>query len=186
MSEEAKRERFERLVLAHMDAAYGLARWLTRNEAQAEEAVQEAYLRAYRFFHGFRGGDARPWLLGIVRNCCYTLLERERAASGPDEFDEDAHGEDAVAAGAVLNFPANPELAAIESADRELVQRCLRALPDEYREALALRELHDCSYKEIAAIAGIPIGTVMSRLARGRRLLQQALRERMKKEDTGT
>jgi RNA polymerase sigma factor (sigma-70 family) len=186
LSEEAKRERFERLVLPHMDAAFSLARWLTRNEAQAEEAVQEGFLRAFRFFGGLRGDKVRPWLLGIVRNTCYTLIERERAASGPYEFDEDAHGEDAVAAGAVLQFPANPEQAAIESADRERVHGCLRALPDEYREALVLRELHDCSYKEIAAIAGIPIGTVMSRLARGRRLLQHALRERMTKEDTGT
>jgi len=186
LSEEAKRERFERLVLPHVDAAFSLARWLARNEAQAEEAVQEAFLRAFRFFGGLRGDNARPWLLGIVRNCCYTLLERERAASMSAEFDDDAFGEDVVAAGAVLSFPGNPETIAIESADRELVQRCVRALPDEYREALVLRELHDCSYKEIAAIAGIPIGTVMSRLARGRRLLQQALRERMKKEDTGT
>lgn len=186
MSEEAKRERFERLVLPHMDAAYNLARWLTRNEAQAEEAVQEAFLRAFKFFGGFRGGEARPWLLGIVRNTCYTLLERERGAVATDEFHEENHGEEAVAVGAVLNFPVNPETAAIERADRELVQGCLRALPPEYRDVLVLREVHDCSYKEIAAIAEIPIGTVMSRLARGRRLLQRALSEHVRKKDTGT
>ena len=186
MSEQVKRERFERLVLPHMDAAYSLACWLTRNEAQAEEAVQEAFLRAFKFFGGFRGGDARPWLLGIVRNACYTLLQRERASAGLDEFEEENHGEEAVAPGAVLSFPLNPETAVIESAERELVQQYLRALPTEYREVLILREIHDCSYKEIAAIAEIPIGTVMSRLARGRRLLQRTLSEHVRKKDTGT
>jgi RNA polymerase sigma-70 factor, ECF subfamily len=186
LSDDAKRERFERLVLPHMDAAYSLACWLTRNETQAEEVVQEAFLRAFKFFGAFRGGNARPWLLGIVRNTCYTLMQRERASSGPDEFDEEACGEDVIAAGAVVNFPANPEQAAIANADRELVHRCLGALPPEYREALILREIHDCSYKEIAAIAEIPIGTVMSRLARGRRLLQRALSAPMKRKDTGT
>lgn len=186
MSDEVKRERFERLVLPHMDAAYSLARWLTRNEAQAEEAVQEAYLRAFKFFGAFRGEDARPWLLGIVRNACYTVLEQERKSAAPDEFDEESHGEEAVAPGAVLSFPVNPETALIESADRELVQRCLLALPDEYREVLILREIHDCSYKEIAAIAEVPIGTVMSRLARGRRLLKRALSGHVRQRDTGT
>jgi RNA polymerase sigma-70 factor (ECF subfamily) len=186
LSDEIKRERFERLVLPHMDAAYSLARWLTHNEAQAEEAVQEAYLRAFRFFASLRGEDARPWLLGIVRNVCHTILDQERSPAVPDEFDEESHGEEAVAAGAVLNFPMNPETALIASADRELVQQCLRALPEEYREVLVLREIHDCSYKEIAAIVRIPIGTVMSRLARGRRLMQKALSSRMRREDTGT
>lgn len=186
LPELEKRERFERLVLPHFDAAYSLAIWLVRNEAQAEEAVQEAYLRAFKFFGSFRGGDARPWLLGIVRNSCYTLIERDRESGARDEFDESSHGEEIVAPGAVVSFPVNPETAAIESADRELVQRCVRALPTEFREVVILRELHECSYKEIAAIAEIPIGTVMSRLARGRRLLQLALSERMKRKDTGT
>lgn len=186
MSDEIKRERFERLVLPHMDAAYSLASWLTRNEARAEDAVQEAYLRAFRFFDALRGDDARPWLLGIVRNTCYTLLERDRGSGAPDEFDEGSHGEETVAPGAVVSFPVNPETAAIENADRELVQQCLRGLPPEYREVVVLREINDCSYKEIAAIAEIPIGTVMSRLARGRRLLQRALSERMERKDTGT
>lgn len=186
MSDEVKRERFERLVLPHMDAAYNLARWLTRSEQQAEEAVQEACLRAFRFFGALRGDDARPWLLGIVRNTCYTLIEHDRESGAPDEFDEENHGEDTVAPGAVLSFPVNPETAAIESAGRELVRQCLRALPPEFREVLVLREINDCSYKEIAAIAEIPIGTVMSRLARGRRLLQRALSERMERKDTGT
>ena len=186
MSEQVKRERFERLVLPHMDAAYSLACWLTHNDARAEEAVQEAFLRAFRFFGSFRGENARPWLLGIVRNSCYTLLERDRVAGVPDEFDESSHGEEIVAPGAIVSFPVNPETAAIENADRQRVQQCLQALPTEYREVLILREMQDCSYKEIAAIAGIPIGTVMSRLARGRRLLQGALNGNARRKDTGT
>jgi len=169
-----------------MDAAYSLASWLTRNEARAEDAVQEAYLRAFRFFDALRGDDARPWLLGIVRNTCYTLLERDRESGAPDEFDEESHREETVAPGAVVSFPVNPETAAIENADRQLVQQYLRGLPPEYREVVVLREINDCSYKEIAAIAEIPIGTVMSRLARGRRLLQRALSEHMERKDTGT
>lgn len=176
--------RFERLVLPHMDAAFGLARWLMRDEAEAEEAVQEAYLRAFRFFATFRGPDARPWLLGIVRNTCYTL--RGSTARGSSEFDDDAHCGEAVAAGAVVPLPIDPEAAAIERAERELVHRCLRALPAEYREALVLRELHGCSYKEIAQIADVPIGTVMSRIARGRLLLGRALAGAMRHRGTGT
>ena len=186
MSGNAKRELFERLVLSHMDAAYSLAIWLLRNEAQAEEAVQDAYLRAFRFFGGFRGGDARPWLLGIVRNTCYTMLAHARQTAVPEEFDETSHGEDAIAPGAVVSFPANPEAAAIESADRELVHRCLHALPAEFREALVLREIHGCSYKEIAAVTEAPLGTVMSRIARGRRLLERALAGPLERKETGT
>jgi RNA polymerase sigma-70 factor, ECF subfamily len=184
--DEDKRARFERLALPHMDAAFGLARWLTRDSTRAEEAVQEAYLRAFRFFDGFRGENARPWLLGIVRNTCHSLLEREREAPCA-EFDESACGEEAVAAGAVVRFPIDPETAAIERADRERVQRCLAALPLEYREAIVLREVQGCSYKEIAQIADIPLGTVMSRLARGRALLARALTDDgPRAKETGT
>lgn len=186
MSEQEKRARFERLVLPHIDAAYGLAVWLVRNEARAEEGVQEACLRAFQFFDGFRGGNARPWLLRIVRNTCYTLIARDRDLGMADEFDESHHDEETIAPGAVVSFPPNPETAAIENADRELVQRCLRALPAEFREVVILREIHECSYKEIAAIAEIPIGTVMSRLMRGRRLLERALSEHIERKDTGT
>lgn len=186
MSDNAKQERFERLVLPHMDAAYSLAVWLLRNESHAEEAVQDACLRALRFFGGFRGEDARPWLLGIVRNTCYTMLARARQSGAPEEFDEVSHGEDAIAPGAVLNFPVNPEAAAIESADRELVHRCLGSLPAEFREALVLREIHGCSYREIAAVTDAPIGTVMSRISRGRRLLERALTGPLERKETGT
>lgn len=186
MLDEAKRARFERLVLPHLDAAFGLALWLMRDATQAEEAVQEAYLRAYRFFGSFRGEDARPWILGVVRNACYSLLERERRAGPAQEFDEEAHGEEAAAAGTVLRFPLDPEAAAIERAERELLQTCLRALPAEYREAIVLRELHGCSYREIAHVADVPLGTVMSRLARARKLLRRALAARMQERGTGT
>ena len=186
MLDEAKRARFERLVLPHMDAAFSLARWLTRDTAQAEEAMQESFLRAFRYFGAFRGEDARPWLLGIVRNSCYTILQRENEAAASAEFDEDLHGEESAAPGALLRFPVDPEAAAIERAERELVRRCLRDLPPEYREAVVLRELHGCSYREIAHIAEVPLGTVMSRLARGRKLLQRALAAGLQERETGT
>ncbi len=176
MTEEARRKRFVLLVLPHMDAAFSLARWITRDRAQAEDAVQEAYLRAYRFFGGLRGGDARPWLFGIVRNTCYTLMDRERRTAAGQAFDERAIGEDQAAAGAsVVRFPVDPEAAAIAHAERETLERALHSLPDEFREAIALRELQGCSYREIAEIVEAPIGTVMSRLSRGRRLLRLAL-----------
>jgi RNA polymerase sigma-70 factor (ECF subfamily) len=181
-----KRARFERLVLPHLDAAYNLAVWLMRDEALAEEAVQEACLRAFRYFDSLRGEEARPWLLGIVRNTSLTLLQRNSAAGVPLDFDEDGVGEETVAPGAIVNFPINPEVAALRMADRELVQASVNALPLEFREAVVLREIHGYSYREIAEICAVPIGTVMSRLARGRRLLQQALAGDAPREDTGT
>jgi RNA polymerase sigma-70 factor (ECF subfamily) len=186
VTEPAQRARFARLMLPHLDAAYSLALWLTRNEGLAADAVQEAFLRALRFFGAFRGDDGRPWLLKIVRNACYELREREQRHAEASGLDEQGLGAEAAAPGAVFVLPVNPEAALIERAQRELVHGCLRALPAEFREALVLRELHGCTYKEIAAIAGIPIGTVMSRLARGRRLLQAKICERQRRKDTGT
>ncbi len=180
------RARFERLMLLHLDAAYALAYWLMRNEDEARDAVQEAYLRAFRFFRSFRGTDGRGWLLKIVRNACYELHDRERRAVPVCEFDEEAVGPEATAAGAVIAFPRNPEAAAIERESGEQVRRSLRALPQDFREVLVLRELHGCSYREIAIIAGIPLGTVMSRLARARRLLLARIVETARHEDTGT
>lgn len=168
---DADRARFKRLIVPHLDAAYALAYWLTRNEDEARDAVQEAYLRALRYFGSFRGDEGRAWLMRIVRNACHDLRERDRHGMLAGEFDEAAVGPEQVAASAVVAFPRNPEAAAIERADARAVRECLRALPHEYREVLVLRELHDCSYKEIAAIAGVPLGTVMSRLARARRLM---------------
>ena len=134
MLDEAQRSQFERLVLPHLDDAFGLARWLLRDATQAEEAVQEAYLRAFRFFGSFRGEDARPWILGVVRNACFDLLERERRRGVSAPFDEEAHGEETAAVGTVLRFPVDPEAAAIARAERELVRGCLRELPAQYRE----------------------------------------------------
>ena len=172
-------------MLPHLDAAYSLAYWLTRDRADAEDAVQEAFLRAMRFFGTFHGEDGRPWLLRIVRNACYEMLGRiQRAATS--ELDEDSIDPAALAAGTVVVLPVNPEAAAIARANRDQVHRGLRELPHEFREALVLRELQGCSYREIAAISGVPIGTVMSRLSRGRRLLREKIAGSVRREDTGT
>jgi RNA polymerase sigma factor (sigma-70 family) len=181
---DAERARFKRLMLPHLDAAYALAYWLTRNEDEARDAVQEAYLRAMRYFASFRGDDGRGWLLRIVRNACHELRHQERHAALGGEFDEAAIGPEAVATGAVIAFPRNPEAVAIERADGEMVRRSLRLLPQEFREVIVLRELHGCSYREIAAIAAIPMGTVMSRLARGRRLLLARIAGTVAHEET--
>lgn len=160
-----ERLRFEQLVLPHLDAALNLARWLLRSRSDAEDLSQEAVLRAYRFFDSFRGGDARAWLLQIVRNTCYTWLEKKRPLELMDEFDEERH----------QHPSGNPESLAILADDRERLKRVLESLPARLREVLVLRELEGCSYKEIAAITSIPIGTVMSTLARARERLQRSL-----------
>jgi len=160
-----ERARFEQLVLPHMDAAFNLSRWLLRSRADAEDVAQEALLRAFRFFRGFNGGDARAWLLQIVRNTCYTWLEKNRQVDLMTEFDEDQHQQNA----------ATPEALAIAGDHRERLSRAIESLPVRFREVLVLRELEGCSYKEIAAITSIPIGTVMSSLARARQRLQRTL-----------
>jgi len=157
--------RFETLVIPHLDAAYNLARWLLRRSPDAEDVAQEAMLRSYRFFSGFHGGDVKSWLLQIVRNTCYTWLEKNRHLSGATEFDEELHAKQ----------NSNPETLAISGDNRERLIQALESLPPRYREVIVLRELEGCSYKEIAAIASIPAGTVMSTLARARKQLQTAL-----------
>ena len=159
------RLRFEQLVLPHVDAAFNLARWLLRRREDAEEVAQEALLRACRFFRGFHGGDARAWLLQIVRNTSYSWLEKNRPRELMVEFDEELHPQPT----------ATPESIAIADEDRERLCRALECLPPRFREILVLRELEGCSYKEIAAITSIPIGTVMSSLSRARRQLHAAL-----------
>jgi RNA polymerase sigma-70 factor, ECF subfamily len=159
------RLRFEQLVLPHVDAAFNLARWLLRSREDAEDVAQEAILRACRFFRGFHGGDARAWLLQIVRNTCYSWLEKNRSRELMLEFDEEQHPQSG----------ATPESIAITGEGRERLTRALETLPPRYREVLVLRELEGCSYKEIAAITSIPIGTVMSSLSRARRQLHSAL-----------
>jgi len=156
-----KFDRFEDAVLPHLDAAYNLARWLMRDENEAQDAVQDAYLRAIRFFAGFRGGDGRVWLLSIVRNTCFSRMRSGRAHRGDTEFDEQMHGTDEAA--------ANPEKLLLRSQDTEMLRRALDSLPPEFREVIVMRELEDMSYKEIADVADLPIGTVMSRLARARK-----------------
>ncbi len=168
---------FEQLVLPHLNAAYNLARWLTRNEHDAEDVVQEAYLRALRFFGGFHGGDARAWLLAIVRNTCYDWLRRYRPTQVHASFDEDLHG--------AVDPSPTPEDVLLERADRLRLREALEALPLAWREVLILRELEGLSYKEIADVAGIKMGTVMSRLARARTRLQQQLALELKKESAG-
>ena len=165
MLEPQDRIRFERVVLPHLNSAVNLARWILRNRADSEDVVQEAMLRAYRFFNRFHGGDARAWLLQIVRNTCYTWLEKNRPAELMTEFDEEVHQQPS----------ANPETLAAQSNERERLMRALESLPARAREVLVLRELEGCSYKEIADIVAIPIGTVMSTLARARERLQRTL-----------
>jgi RNA polymerase sigma-70 factor (ECF subfamily) len=155
--------------LPHLDAAHNLARWLTRNDQDAEDVVQEACLRALKYFESFRGGDGRAWLLRIVRNTCYTWLQRNRAHEITSSIDSETHNLDSDA--------ENPETILLRRMDMQRVRQALEELPLEFREVMVLRELEELSYKEIAAIAEIPIGTVMSRLARARTRLQRRLSE---------
>jgi RNA polymerase sigma factor (sigma-70 family) len=172
--------RFERLMLPHLDAAYNLARWLTGNDADAEDAVQEAYLRALRFFDGFRGDGAKPWLLAIVRNACFSLGEQRRIAALSDPFDETVHSAGEPGGGA-SRIGIDPERAAIGRAERERIGRAIETLPVAFREVLVLRELEDLSYGDIARVVDVPLGTVMSRLARARQMLRTALVEPVRK-----
>ena len=159
--------------MAHLDAAYNLARWLARDERDAEDVVQEACLRAYRFYPGFHGGNARAWLLAIVRNTYYTWLEKNRAHTTNVEFTDDTVA--AVDYDVATSGDSVEQLLQQEDT-RRLVHRALESIPAEFREVIVLRELEDLSYREIAQIAGIPLGTVMSRLSRARRLMLHALK----------
>jgi len=164
----ATRERFEQAVLPHLDAAYSLARWLTRNDQDAQDVTQESFLRAFRFFDGYQGGNMRAWLLTIVRNTCYTWLHQNRPPESAVEFDEEIHSEE-------FSGSADPELQVLANADKATLQRALEELPEMFREVLVLREIEGMSYKEIADVASVSIGTVMSRLARARTRLREAL-----------
>jgi RNA polymerase sigma-70 factor, ECF subfamily len=166
--------RFELAILPHQDAAYNLARWLTRNEHDAEDMVQEACLRAFKFFDGFHGVDARAWLLTIVRNTCYTWLEQNRRAQAMTPFDEEIHSLDEDA--------FNPSSFALKTGDVEMLRTSLEELPEEFREVIVLRDLEEMSYKQIAEVINAPLGTVMSRLARARGKLKQILRSRLKEK----
>ena len=165
MQDRNQRARFESMVVPHQAAAYNLARWLTGNDQDAEDVVQEAYLRALRFFDNFHGIDGRSWILAIVRNACYTWLRqnRRKPLALEDEMLE------------VPDTRPNPEAVHLAEIDQKMLRQAIEDLPDEFREAIILRELEGLSYKEIGAITGAPIGTVMSRLARARQRLEKAL-----------
>ncbi|MBU1225182.1 MAG: sigma-70 family RNA polymerase sigma factor [Gammaproteobacteria bacterium] len=172
MSGTDRTRRFEAAVLPHLDAAYNLARWLLRDEQSAQDVVQEAYLRAFRFFDGFRGDqDARPWLLSIVRNSCFTWL-RERGRE-PVEFDEERDSEQRDPA--LYEATDGPERLLERKLERAQVNAAVATLTPLFREVLILRELEAMSYDEIAQVVGIPVGTVMSRLSRARSMLRTAL-----------
>jgi RNA polymerase sigma-70 factor (ECF subfamily) len=165
---------FEAVMMPHLDAAHNLAKWLLRNEQDAQDVVQEAFLRAFKSFGGFRGSNGRAWLLTIVRNTSYTLLKKNRVADVTTPFDEEIHasGDESVSPATILEH----------SEDAELIRRAMDELPPEFREILTLRHQEDLSYKEIADIAQIPPGTVMSRLARARGKLKECLAARIGKE----
>jgi RNA polymerase sigma-70 factor, ECF subfamily len=158
---------FEELVLPHLDAAYNLARWLARDAHDAEDVVQDACIRALRYMRSVHGNDARAWFLTIVRNAFYDWLRRNRPA-------EIVHEDDDAIAARVDPASPDPEHEAVRRDDSHALSEAIAALPLQYREVLVLRELEDLSYKEIARVADIPIGTVMSRLARARALLQRS------------
>jgi RNA polymerase sigma-70 factor (ECF subfamily) len=168
----SQRHAFESRVLPHLDAAYNLARWLLRSDQAAEDAVQEASMRAFRYIESLRGDDARPWLLGIVRNTCFTMLERAR--NGPElvEFDD---AEFEAALGAAEHHASDPGACLQRQRTRVQIDAAIRALSPPLREVVVLREFEDLDYAEIAKIVGVPIGTVMSRLARARAKLRTAL-----------
>ena len=176
LDEQSKAKRFEQLFVPHLDAAYDFARWLSRDERNAEDVVQEACLRAFKSLESFQGESARAWLLAIVRNTYYTWFTKNKSRGTSVPFDEEsmmAGGE----ASADLESPLGSIDRLLQERDaRRHVNAALAQLPEEFREVVVLRELEDLSYKEIAAIARIPIGTVMSRLARARKLLLEHLR----------
>lgn len=165
---------FEEVAMPHLDAAYNLARWFTRNDKDAEDIVQEAYLRALRHFGGFRGGDARPWLLAIVRNTYYTWFRQNRVPERALDLDEEIYMQ--------TSNDLDPEMQLVREADSEMVRRALQSLSEEFREVIVLREFEELSYKQIADVVKVPVGTVMSRLARARGRLKQIITSDLNKE----
>ena len=170
LKKPAKLALFEQIILPHLPAAYNLARWMTRNDHDAEDAVQEAYLRAFRFFEGFQGGDGKAWLLAVVRNTCLTWRTRQRQDAV--EFDEQRH------AGSTEMPDAEKRL--VKESQLGSLRECIEGLPPEYREVIVMREMEEMQYREISDTANIPIGTVMSRLSRARKRLEDCVRLRMK------
>lgn len=163
------------LLTAHLDAAYNLACWVMRNQADAEDMVQEAYLRAINHLPGFRGGDGRAWLLTIVRNCCYDRLRQRDYSQRNTNFDEALHG--------ASQLTPNPEATLLLAERIKLVRKSLEELPVQYREVLVLRELEHLTYQEIAEVVRIPLGTVMSRLSRARQQFERIVLDTWNQEN---
>jgi RNA polymerase sigma-70 factor (ECF subfamily) len=172
---ESRLRLFEELILPHLAAAHNLARWLTRNEQDACDVVQEAYMRAFRFFDGYKGGDGKSWLLEVVRNTCFSWLRREKRHLPTVPFDEIAH--------CPTVSPPNQEDALVSAAKVTVLRKCIEALPDAFREVVIMRELEEMSYREIAEVASLPVGTVMSRLSRARKRLEECANGRNMEAD---
>ncbi len=164
IDQRGKLKVFEEVILPHLNAAYNLARWLTRNEQDAQDVVQESYLRAFRFFDGYRGGDGKSWLLAVVRNTSFTWRRHEKRSSN-EPFDEMTHSP--------RNPAQNQEETLVQSSTMSALRTCIEMLPSGFREVLVMRELEEMSYKEISEVACLPVGTVMSRLSRARKRLAE-------------
>jgi len=180
---------FEEVVLPHLDAAFNYARWLTRSDADAEDVVQDAYVRAIRFFSSLRSDDARAWLLTIVRNAAYRWFGNRRRSANVISIDEAFGGHvgqwgQEPAEAQIASEDPTPEAQLIGKVDRDLVRTALDDLPPIFREVLVLREIEGLAYREIAEVTGAPIGTVMSRLARGRKELRKTLTRLMEKDES--
>src|SRR5437763_7549587 len=167
---ESRLRLFEELILPHLNAAYNLARWLVRNEQDACDVVQEAYMRAFRFFDGYKGGDGKSWLLEVVRNTCFTWLRREKHNLSTVPFDEMAHGSTVA--------EPNQEDALVTAAKLTVLRKCIETLPETFREVVIMRELEEMSYRQIAEVTSLPVGTVMSRLSRARKRLEECAQGR--------
>jgi RNA polymerase sigma factor (sigma-70 family) len=164
-----KLELFEEIILPHLNSAYNLARWLTLNEHDAQDVVQESYLRAFRFFDGYHGGEPKAWLLAVVRNTCHTWRRREKREGTKVPFDEAVHAPN-------LDAP-NAEQKLVEATKMNTLRHWIETLPVEFREVLVMRELEEMSYQQVADVANLPVGTVMSRLSRARKRLEECARE---------
>ena len=181
-----ERPSFEQLAMVHMDAAYNLALWLLRERADAQDAVQDAYIRAFRAFHQLEGAEIKPWLLTIVRNVCYRRLQERRRAGNVISLDEamSARPGYSVTEAGMISPQRSPEQAAINSSDQTMLNEAMAALPPVFREVIVLREIEELSYREIADVIGAPVGTVMSRLSRARAELRTLVGKLMDRDDS--